>query len=145
MYGCTIDSRFPSSDTVCLHWKYCNKNNLSRTVSPTEKDKRILLCFVFCILHSINGLFWDLPKRWDRTAQKKSRLLLPWNKSSYITHNSGLSLHRSNFATFGLPRMIPDERGTIFGHEIRTTLWERTDRLTFVYYTHVGTDLLIKI
>jgi hypothetical protein len=107
-------------------------------------QKRILLCFMFCILHPIKGLFWDLPKRWDRTAQK-SRLVLPWEKSSYITHNSGLSLHRNNFATFGLPRMIPDERGTIFGHGIRTTPWERTDILTFVYCTHVGTYLLIKI
>jgi hypothetical protein len=71
-------------------------------------------------------------------AENKARLGSPWAKS-----NSALP-HRSNFAILGLLLMIPDERGTISGHDVPFFLQHSNserhrenghkDRLTFVLF-----------
>ena len=143
---CTIGSRFPSRDTVCLHWKYCKKI-ICQGLRLLQKSS--LLCSVLCILHYSKGSVWDLPQRWDPTPQETKPVLVYPERRIL---SSGPSPHRSNFTNLGLLLTIPDEWVTIFGHEVPFFLHHTNseqhrgnchkDRH---YFTPAGTYLIIEI
>ena len=113
-------------------------------------QKSSLLCYVLCILHSTKSSVWDLFQRWD-PAPQKTKPVLAYPERRILA--SGPSPHRSNVTNLGLLLTIPDERGTIFGHDVPFFLQHTNSEQhrgnghkdnTCVYYTPAGTYLIIE-